>query len=74
MSVLNNDTPIPGRIIITTKDVEVIYDCHRTTARRKLNKIREKCNKPEDGDVTIYDFCVYTGIPLQVIRQKIRSF
>ena len=72
MTDFKNDTGMPGRIIMTAKDVEVLYGCHRTTAGRKLENIRERFNKPEDGDVTIYDFSAFTGIPLNIIRYNMR--
>jgi hypothetical protein len=36
---------------MTAKDVEAIYDVHRSTASRKLAKIKEYFNKPVTGDV-----------------------
>ena len=65
----NNNMQIPGRIIIVTKDVVVMYACHRTTAGRKLDKIREHLNKPE-GEVTMYEFSEFTGIPLEIVRKS----
>ena len=73
MTDLNNDMQNQGRIIISIKDVVVMYDCHRITAWRKLTKIKEFFQKPENGDVTIYDFSTFTGIPLEIVRNRLRK-
>ena len=72
MTDLNNDIQYQGRIIISIKDVVVMYDCHRITAWRKLEKIKEYYEKP-DGDVTIYDFSTFTGIPLEIVKNCLRK-
>ena len=68
MQSSTHDIQIRGRIVMVTKDVEVIYACHRTTAGRRLNKIRVHYNKPE-GDVTMFDFSEFTGIPLDIVKK-----
>ena len=55
----------PSTLVIKSKDVKSIYSCHRTTANRKLNRIRMKLNKTEKSDVTIYEFSSCTGIELE---------
>ena len=69
----SNDIQNPGRMIMSIKDVEVIYGCHRTTAWRKLDRIKEHFNKPENGEVTIYDFSAFTGIPLDIVINFLRK-
>ena len=73
MTDLNNDMQYQGRIIISIKDVVVMYDCHRITAWRKLTKIKEYYEKPENGDVTIYEFSTFTGIPLEIVKTLLRK-
>jgi hypothetical protein len=49
MADLNNDMQNQGRIIMTIKDLVVMYDCNRITAWRKLTQIKEYFKKPENG-------------------------
>ena len=72
MSELNNDIQHEGRMIMSIKDVELIYECHRSTAWRKLDRIKEHFKKPETGEVTIYDFSAFTGIPLEIVISYLR--
>ena len=72
MTDVKNDIQYQGRIIISIKDVEIIYDCHRTTAWRKIEKIKEHFAKPRNGDITIFDFSAFTGIPLENVIQCMR--
>ena len=72
MIKFQNDIQYPGRMIMSIKDVEVIYDCHRTTAWRKMQMIKEHFAKPENGEITIYDFSAFTGIPLEQVIQCMR--
>lgn len=53
---------MPRRIVIYAKDVENITGRKARTARKLLEKIREKNNKPKDAFVTVKEFCLYTGI------------
>ena len=52
---------------MSAKDVGVLYNCNRTTAYRKLDKMKKHFNKPENGEITIYDFSAFTGIPLELL-------
>ena len=54
-------------MIMYIKDVEVIYDCHRTTAWRKIKRIKEYFAKPKNEEITIYDFSAFTRIPLEQV-------
>jgi hypothetical protein len=58
----NFSQKMPGRIVIYAKDVENITGRKSRTARKLLQRIREKNNKPENAFVTVKEFCLYTGI------------
>ena len=47
------------RLIIYVKDVEIITGLKTRTARRLLQKIREKEGKSKDQLVTVAEFCNY---------------
>lgn len=53
---------VPKRICIYPKDVQNITGRKEKTARRLLNKIKNKLGKPKEGFVTVQEFCEYTGI------------
>jgi len=53
---------VPKRIIIYPKDVQNITGKKDKTARRLINKIKQQLCKPEDGLVTVKEFCQFTGI------------
>ncbi len=54
---------LPKRICIYPKDVQNITGRKEKTARRLLNKIKEKLGKSKESFVTIQEFCQFTGIP-----------
>ena len=53
---------VPKRICIYPKDVQNITGRKERTARRLLNKIKVQLGKPEEGFVTVQEFCQFTGI------------
>lgn len=56
------------RIIIYTKDVEMITGRKRKTAEALLRNIRAYFNKQERDMVTVYEFCVFTKINEEEVR------
>ena len=53
---------VPKRIIIYPKDVQNITGKKYKMANRLINKIKQHLGKPEDGLVTVKEFCQFTGI------------
>ena len=53
---------------MTTKDIVIIRNCCRKTAKEFLDKIKMQLNKPEHHDVTIFDYSLYTGVSIDNIR------
>ena len=72
MTNFNNDMQYSGRMIMSLKDMVHIYGCSKSTAWRKLFKIKEHFNKPENGEVTIHDFSVFAGIPLEQVIKYVK--
>ncbi|MBX9852692.1 MAG: hypothetical protein K2X86_13180 [Cytophagaceae bacterium] len=54
---------VPKRICIYPKDVQNITGRKEKTARRLLNKIKNKLGKSKEGFITVQEFCQFTGIP-----------
>ena len=60
---------IPKRIVVYPKDVENITGRRERAARKVLQKVRETFGKPRDGFVTVREFCLYTGIDEDLVRE-----
>lgn len=59
---------IPKRIVITTKDIQLITGCSDRTARRMLARIRLKKGKGKRGLVSVEDFCEDTGLSEEEVK------
>ena len=62
-------TKIPSRVIIYPKDVENITGRSDRTARKMLQKIKKALGKPNDALVTVKEFCFFTGIEEEMIKE-----
>ncbi|HMI79914.1 MAG TPA: hypothetical protein VK484_14040 [Ferruginibacter sp.] len=60
---------IPVRAVIYIKDVENITGRRDRAARKLLQAIREKFNKPKGGFVTVREFSMHTGIDEDLVRE-----
>ena len=60
---------VPKRICIYPKDVQNITGRKEKTARRLLNKIKQQLGKPEEGFVTVQEFCQFTGITMEEVSR-----
>jgi hypothetical protein len=60
---------MPKRIVIYAKDVENITGRKPRTARKLLHRIREQNGKQKDAFVTVKEFCLYTGIEEDEVRE-----
>lgn len=52
----------PQRIAIVAKDIVQLYGCSESTARRKLQLVRDTLAKTEKQTITIKDFCTVYGL------------
>ena len=60
---------MPRRIVIYAKDVENITGRKTRAARKLLLRIREQNNKPKEAFVTVNEFCRYTGMCVEEVRE-----
>lgn len=60
------------RHVIHSKDIVRITGVAERTARKILQKIRERHNKTKEMFVTILEFCEYTGLREEDVRQDLR--
>jgi len=59
------------RLVIYTKDVELLTGKSAATARRLLQQIRQQLGKEEMEFVTIQEFCFFTGIPEDLVLETL---
>lgn len=59
---------IPTRIIVYPKDVENITGRKDRTARTLLQNIRKAFGKQKHQFITIREFCAYTGIDEELVK------
>ncbi|MET6999498.1 hypothetical protein [Chitinophaga defluvii] len=57
------------RAVVYSKDVEILTGYKGRTARRLLQKIREKHGKKRGGFVTVAEFCEYTGFDANLLYE-----
>jgi len=60
---------IPKRIVLYAKDVENITGKKARTASNLLQRIREQNKKPKNAFVTVKEFCRFTGIHEDEVRE-----
>ncbi len=61
--------PGPSRLVLYTKDIELILGCSNRTARRLMQKIKIVSGKTNDQYVTIEEFSEVTGIDEGMVRE-----
>lgn len=69
--VFNKTEPmksVPQRITIYPKDIENITGRSARTARKLLQKIRMALNKPSSAFITVKEFCAFTGIDEELVK------
>lgn len=62
------DAMIPQRIIIYPRDVQNIVGVGARAAQRMIRKIKLELDKPENGLVTVQEFCAYLGIDEEDVK------
>lgn len=60
---------IPGRVVIYVRDVMNITGRSESGARSLLQKIKEVIGKQPAQCITIKEFCEYTGIEEEIVRE-----
>ena len=60
---------VPIRIVIYAKDISNITGKKERTARKIIAQIRRKYNKKPGDFITVYEFCEYTGLNEERVRQ-----
>lgn len=58
-----------NRLVIYAKDLMIITGRSKRTALRILERIRKRFNRPPRSMVTVHDFCAYSGIPEERVRE-----
>ena len=64
---------IPLRLVIYPKDVENITGRRDRTARKLLQKIRQALGKQTHEFITIKEFCLFTGINEQLVKDFLQD-
>ncbi|MBS4063485.1 MAG: hypothetical protein KGZ74_02950 [Chitinophagaceae bacterium] len=61
-------TKLPPRVVIFPKDVENITGRRGRTARKLLQKIRDALGKSKNDFITVKEFCLFTGIDEELVK------
>lgn len=64
---------IPTRIIIYPKDIVNITGRRDRTARKLLQKIRQALGKQTHEFITIKEFCLFTGINEELVKDFLQE-
>lgn len=59
------------RITIYPKDIQRITGRSERYGRMLIRRIKQKLNKQEHQFVTIEEFCEYTGLKMESVRQHV---
>jgi len=59
------------RLVIYSKDVELLTGKSSASARRLLQQIRKNLGKEETEYITIQEFCFFTGIPEELVWETL---
>jgi len=57
------------RVCMYPKDVQRIMGTEYTQARRYLKKIKKHLNKEKHQYISVEEFCLYTGLPLDEVQR-----
>ncbi|RZJ51453.1 MAG: hypothetical protein EOO19_00555 [Chryseobacterium sp.] len=63
---------IPVRVVVYSKDIENITGLMPRTARKMLESIRKAFGKPKGALISIKDFCAYTGLEEELVKDFLR--
>lgn len=62
------------RICIYPKDIQIITGKSERYGRNLIKKIKKAFNKQDHQFVTIEEFCIYTGLSIQEVKEKLRHY
>lgn len=62
------------KLIMTTKDVQIITEKSDGYCRRIRRIIKKELNKQNHQKITITEFCTYYGFDEAVVRARLTSF
>lgn len=54
-----------NRIIINSSDIAALYGCSVRTGLRKIKKVKDVLNKPDD--ITIKEYCLFYKLPFEEV-------
>lgn len=60
-----------SRICIYPKDIMIITGKGERYGRKLIGKIKTAYSKNENQFVTIYDFCEFTGLDIEIVKSLI---
>jgi hypothetical protein len=69
LSVVMSVTKIPGRLIITNRDIMNILGVTHRTAQRKAREVREAYGKSSYDYITIEEFCTVFKLNEERVRE-----
>ena len=61
------------RICVYPKDVSVITGKSERFGRSLIKQIKDKFDKQKHQYITVEDFCNYTGISVQLVKERLRN-
>jgi len=61
------------RVCIYPKDVQIVTGKSERWGREVIKKIKSHYSKESHQLVSIEEFCQYTGLPVQTVKEKLRA-
>ncbi|MGX5819217.1 hypothetical protein ACWKWU_13525 [Chitinophaga lutea] len=62
----------PERIVIYPRDVEILMGKCDRSSRELLRQIKAVLGKPRNAVVTLREFCYFTGMDEEEVREELR--
>ena len=60
------------RLCIYPKDIQVVTGRSERYGRNLIKKIKDAFNKLDHQFVSMDEFCSYTGLPLEAVKEKLK--
>lgn len=64
---------IPERVVIYARDIENITGRKEDAAHKYMQRMRKKFGKEKHQFISVKEFCLYSGIDEEVVREFLRS-
>ncbi len=61
-----------SRLFIYTKDVQVLTGKGRTAAHKLIMTIKKSLDKQKYLPLTVQEFCLYTGLSLDLVMEQLK--